>query len=439
MELIAEAMCMIDEKTQEVNPHIASLAEVQRTLAEYVHEPESLRMDERKNMALVLQLISKEGSWIETFEPDKPLSIFQLVQENDEMEYRVTFCMLRGFSEKNETFTLEQLSDELDRAKVTVDCFPQMMNALEQSHDISLATDNVYDHDFRALDHAYRMFFGKLKSNLERSFSALTTFSYRLLNEESKQCEHSSVISALHGFKGDQGIVFNFVGNQEYVSDPERIQSSKSVVLDSLLDSDDTDEIDRITEMKDYDEHIKASSIKFSQTHENYDKVKKSLPGGACTVLLTLAFNVLLQNGFHIFDLQNCGGIAGCKCYLAAGDSNALYTFKMKGSNQNVLDELKSGSYSGRKLVRYVEDDCLLEKTRPVLLFISPYLLFNYIHFMDVRSRLKDLQNKLPTLKPGELELELDDIVSSLNATDQPTTKKQRKMANRYSRARKAK
>jgi len=438
MELIAEAMCMIDEKTQEVNPHIASLAEVQRTLAEYVHEPETLRMDERKNMALVLQLISKEGSWIKTFEPDKPLSIFQLVQENDEMEYRVTFCMLRAFSVKNETFAIEELSEELDRAKATVDCFPQMMNALEQSHDISLATDNVYDHDFRALDHAYRMFFGKLKSNLERSFSALTTFSYRLLNEESKQCEHSSVISALYGFEEDQGIVFNFVGNQEYVSNPARIESTKSVVLD-LLDSDDTEEIDRITEMKDYDEYIKANSIRFSQTHEKYEKVKKSLPGGACTVLMTLAFNVMLQNGFNTFNLHNCGGIAGCKCYVAAGDSNALYAFKMDEGNHRVFDEIKSGSYSGKKLIRYVEDDCLPEKSSPKLIFISPYLLFNYIHFMDVRSRLNELQNKLPTLKRGELELELDDIVSTLEATDQPTTKKQRKMAKQYSRARKAK
>jgi len=118
-----------------------------------------------------------------------------------------------------------------------------------------------------------------------------------------------------------------------------------------------------------------------------------------------------------MFRLQNCGKVAGCKCYLASSESNGLYAFKC---DDTMIHRLVNGEYNGGTLLRYVEDDCLTEKTRPILLFVSPYVVYNWIRYMEVRRKLSTwLRN--PALANQE---EIDELLETMN-------QRQRKLARR--------
>jgi len=58
---------------------------------------------------------------------------------------------------------------------------------------------------------------------------------------------------------------------------------------------EEKEDIDKMKEMYDFDETMRQTNTKYSMINSKYEKIKKALPGGGCTVLMSLSFYVFCK------------------------------------------------------------------------------------------------------------------------------------------------
>ena len=365
------------QSSYRVDPNVASLSEVQRLVSQYVTTPDTLRVDETKHIALVLQLILKDGSWFPTFGPEDRVSIFQLTQQNSEIEFKITFMMAKSFGNidtlEDEKYDYNMYINELSRALREIPCASEMIQALQKTQEESKKFESSIQRD--ALDNVCRAFVsGKLDQD---SFAATTLFSYRSLPPDNKVCENQSVLTACSGFV------------QTFADRPEIAQNERVPLVYIALVGNQ--------------EEFEASA----STSERYEAVKKSLPGGSCTMLMTLVFYVLEANGYYVMHLENYGGVAGCKCYTASAESNSLYAFNTSDGAAKLF--VKHYIPRDVQMLRFTDDNCYRFERRHGLYrsmyFISPYVLFNIIKNSESVLDLKDCLEYVSKSKPDDPSL----------------------------------
>ena len=356
---IDENINLIRRSNITINPDVATLSEIEKVISEYVITPPTRRYDDRKNVNLVLKLILEEGSWLPTFGPNNCVSIFQLTERNEQVEYKVTFIMIKTFGEIYSDYKHDYES-ELKRAVTDVPCASEMINKLIAT--FAKSQETVVDQSQEsiqqsAIHNAYKAF---VKSGLsEQSFAALTFFSFKSLVQNRADCNNVSVLTACVGdtlTSSDYPIIYiGLVGNQEEFSVDENVSKT-------------------------------------------YQSVKGALPGGSCTMLMTLLFHCLTSLGYNVICLQNYGGIGGCKCYTASAETNSLYAFKGMS-----FTKLQNQLYD-RELIRFIEDECDRFEgagKEDGMYFVSPYVLFNTIRNIQFIKTLEECYEEIKNSNEG--------------------------------------
>lgn len=346
----AELLQVIDDMTREIrkssneiDPTSIRLADLERVLASHIMEPETKQVNEDKHMALITRLLTQDGSWVDGFGPTNSVSVFQI---SFDAHYKLTFVIATHFNDVD-------YIGPLNKAHAIPD-FERLMRILSETYADFKANPRMFRDYIQnaALSHAHKAF---IEGRMKNGFAMLTFFS-NLLDNRSETTLLNVAIGKVIPMDIPK-IEISFVGNQLRPAD--------------------------------------------SNIRDTFDLIRKNLPGGPCTMSITLLLHCLILRGYNHITLENHGKVGGCVCYTTSAEANSFYAFK-HSANPNLNWVISSHNISTLK--RLTEDDCkLFEDDIDDMSFISPYLLYNIINSMKYIAKFKVLRHHIDGSESGEL------------------------------------